>query len=286
MSIKIHPTAIIEGDVHLEEGVEIGPYTIIKGKIRIGRNTYIGSRVTIIHNVEIGENCEIHDGCIIGGPPQHLRDKGEKGKVIIGNNSILREYVTVNRGTDFDKQKTVIGNKVFIMAYCHIAHDCEVGDNVVMANAATLGGHVVVEPHAVLGGLSAVQQKCRIGAYAMLGGLSGANKDIPPYTIAVGTHAELQGINLRGLRKKGFSKEDIHMIRKVYELIFRTPNKTKEELISEAEHLYGHNSKVKYFLDFLKKSLKTPHGFAIEKLKPPIKTYKMSLRKPRSSEQG
>jgi len=205
---KIHPTALVEGNVELADGVEIGAFTVIKGNVKIGKNTKIGNRVTILHNVEIGENCEIHDGCVIGDEPQHLRDKGLHGKVVIGNNTILREYVTVNRGTDFDRKETRIGNNVFLMAYTHVAHDCIVGDNVIMANAATLGGHVVIENNVFLGGLSAVQQKCRVGAYAMVGGLSGVNKDVPPFTRAVGQHVELRGLNYIALKRAGLKSEE------------------------------------------------------------------------------
>jgi UDP-N-acetylglucosamine acyltransferase len=261
---KIHPTAIVSEEVELDEGVEIGAFSILRGKIRIGKNTKIGNRVSIFHNVEIGENCQIHDGCVIGDAPQHLRDRGLNGKVVIGNNTVLREYVTVNRGTDFDKGVTKIGNNVFLMAYSHVAHDCEVQDYVIMANAATLAGHVVVEHHAVLGGLAAVQQWRRVGAYAMVGGLSGVNKDVPPFTIAVGHHVELKGLNLVALKRNNFSDEDISLLKKVYKMLFGSSQPLKETL-KEVETLYGNNPHVKHLVEFIKEAISSGRGIAIDK---------------------
>ena len=261
---NIHPTAILEGDIELGEGVEIGAYTILKGNIKIGDGTKIGSRVSIYHNVEIGKNCEIHDGCVIGDAPQHLKDRGESGKVVIGDNTVLREFVTVNRGTGFDRRETRIGNNVFLMAYVHIAHDCVVGDNVIMANAATLGGHVVVENNVFMGGLSAVQQKCRVGAYAMVGGLSGVNRDVPPFTRAVGQHVDLKGLNFVALKRAGFPREEIMLLEKVYRFVFSGRKKLKEA-VEEALEKYGDNPKVAYFCEFILQSLESGRGVAVDK---------------------
>jgi UDP-N-acetylglucosamine acyltransferase len=261
---KIDPTAILEGNIELDEDVEIGPFSILKGNIKIGKGTKIGSRVSIYHNVEIGENCEIHDGCVIGDAPQHLRDRGEKGKVVIGNNTVLREYVTVNRGTDFDRGVTKIGNNVFLMAYCHVAHDCEVQDNVIMANAATLGGHVVVEHHSFIGGLAAVQQWCRIGAYAMVGGLSGVNKDVPPFTRGAGHHIELKGLNTVALKRNNFSREDINLLKKVYRMLF-SGKKPLREALKEVLDLYGDNPHVEYLVRFIKNSIESGRDVATDR---------------------
>jgi UDP-N-acetylglucosamine acyltransferase len=261
---KVHPTAIIEGNVVLGTDVEIGPYTLVKGNIKIGDGTKVGARVSLLHNVEIGKNCQIYDGAIIGGPPQHIRDSGEKGGVVIGDNTVIRECVTVNRGTDFDRKITEIGNNVFIMAYAHVAHDCVVGDNVIMANAATLGGHVVVERNVFLGGLSAVQQRCRVGEFAMIGGLSGVNKDVPPYTIAVGQHVELKGLNLVALKRGGVSKEDIRLLERVYRRVFTTNKKLTEE-IEDILKTYGDNPYVAHFCNFILESLKRGRGIPFDK---------------------
>jgi UDP-N-acetylglucosamine acyltransferase len=261
---KIHPTAIVSKEVQLDEGVEIGAFSILKGNIKIGKNTKIGNRVSILHNVEIGENCEIHDGCVIGDAPQHLRDRGLNGKVVIGNNTILREYVTVNRGTDFDKGITKVGNNVFLMAYSHVAHDCEVQDYVIMANAATLAGHVAIGHHAFIGGLAAIQQWCRVGAYAMVGGLSGVNKDVPPFTRAAGHHVELKGLNTVALKRNNFSGEEISLLKRVYKMLFGTPQPLREAL-KEVENLYGENPHVKYLVEFIKEAISSGRGIAIDK---------------------
>jgi UDP-N-acetylglucosamine acyltransferase len=261
---KIHPTAIVEGNVQLGEGVEIGPYSILKGDIKIGDNTKIGARVSIYHNVEIGRNCQIHDGAVIGNAPQHLRDEGTNGKVIIGDNTILREFVTVNRGTNFDKGITKIGNNCFLMAYCHVAHDCEVGDHVIMANAATMGGHSVIEHHAFIGGLAAIQQWCRVGAYAMVGGLSGVNKDVPPYTRAAGHHVELKGLNIVALKRNNFSPEDISLLKKAYRRLF-TSKKPVRQTLEEIKQELGNNPHVLYFVNFIEEAIKSGRGFAVDK---------------------
>ena len=199
---KVHPTAVLKGEVELGEGVEIGPYTIIEGKVKIGRGTRIGARVSIRGKVSIGEECKIYDGAIIGEEPQHLRYAGEESEVIVGNRVIIREYATIHRGTALDKLKTVVEDDVMLMAYAHVAHDCVVRRGVIMANCATLGGHVEVGEYAFIGGLSAVHQWARVGAYAMVGGLSGVSLDIPPYTRASGQHAHLYGINTIGLERR------------------------------------------------------------------------------------
>ncbi len=261
---KIHPTAILEGNIELADDVEIGAFAILKGNIKVGKGTKIGNRVSIYHNVEIGEYCEIHDGCVIGDAPQHLRDKGKNGKVVIGNNTVLREYVTVNRGTDFDKGVTKIGNNVFLMAYCHVAHDCEVQDNVIMANAATLGGHVVIERNAFIGGLAAVQQWCRVGAYAMVGGLSGVNKDVPPFTRGAGHHIELKGINTVALKRNNFSRSDINLLKKVYRILFGG-RKPLREALEEVSTLYGDNPHVRYLVSFIKTSIESGRDIATDK---------------------
>ena len=260
---EIHPTAILEGDIELSEDVEIGAYSVLKGRIRIGKGTKIGSRVSLYHNVEIGENCEIHDGCVIGDAPQHIRDRGEGGRVVIGDNTVLREYVTVNRGTDFDKGVTRIGNNVFLMAYSHVAHDCEVQDYVIMANAATLGGHVVIEHHAFIGGLAAVQQWCRVGAYAMVGGLSGVNKDVPPYMRAAGHHVEVKGLNVVALKRNNFSPEDIRLLKEVYKRLYLSEKLSKA--IEEIERLYGENPHVRHLVEFVREALRSGRGIAMDK---------------------
>jgi len=250
---KVHPTAVLKGEVELGEDVEIGPYTIIEGKVKIGRGTRIGARVSIRGKVSIGEECKIYDGAIIGEEPQHLRYAGEESEVIVGNRVIIREYATIHRGTALDKLKTVVEDDVMLMAYAHVAHDCVVRRGVIMANCATLGGHVEVGEYAFIGGLSAVHQWARVGAYAMVGGLSGVSLDIPPYTRASGQHAHLYGINTIGLERRGFSKEVITALKRVYRILFRS-SMLKSEAINLVLEEYGKYPEVVRLVEFIQSS--------------------------------
>jgi len=250
---KVHPTAVLKGEVELGEDVEIGPYTIIEGKVKIGKGTRIGARVSIRGKVSIGEECKIYDGAIIGEEPQHLRYAGEESEVIVGNRVIIREYATIHRGTALDKLKTVVEDDVMLMAYAHVAHDCVVRRGVIMANCATLGGHVEVGEYAFIGGLSAVHQWARVGAYAMVGGLSGVSLDIPPYTRASGQHAHLYGINTIGLERRGFSKEVITALKRVYRILFRS-SMLKSEAINLVLEEYGKYPEVVRLVEFIKAS--------------------------------
>ncbi|HIQ48452.1 MAG TPA: acyl-ACP--UDP-N-acetylglucosamine O-acyltransferase [Aquifex aeolicus] len=251
--MKLHDTVVIEGNVEIPEDVEIGAFTIISGNVKIGKGTKIGNRVTIKGNVVIGENCKIFDGAIIGEEPQHLKYKGEETSVEIGNNVIIREYVTIHRGTALDKGKTVVKDDVMLMAYSHVAHDCVVGKGVIMANCATLGGHVEVGDFAFIGGLSAVHQWARVGAYAMVGGLTGVSLDIPPFTVASGQHAKLYGINLIGLKRRNFPEDIIKAISKAYRIIFRSPLPREKALRVVLEEL-GDYKEVRMMVDFIKSS--------------------------------
>lgn len=250
---KVHPTAVLKGEVELGEDVEIGPYTIIEGKVKIGKGTRIGARVSIRGKVSIGEECKIYDGAIIGEEPQHLRYAGEESEVIVGNRVIIREYVTIHRGTALDKLKTVVEDDVMLMAYAHVAHDCVVRRGVIMANCATLGGHVEVGEYAFIGGLSAVHQWARVGAYAMVGGLSGVSLDIPPYTRASGQHAHLYGINTIGLERRGFSKEFITVLKRVYRTLFRS-SMLRSEAIRLVLEEYGKYPEVVRLVEFIQSS--------------------------------
>jgi len=250
---KVHPTTIIRGEVELGENVEVGPYTIIEGKVVVGEGTKIGARVSIKGKVSIGSNCRIHDGAIVGEEPQHLKYAGEESEVIVGNNVIIREYVTIHRGTAIDKMKTVIEDDVMLMAYSHVAHDCIVRRGVIMANCATLGGHVEVGEYAFIGGLSAVHQWARVGAYAMVGGLSGVSLDVPPYVRASGQHAHLYGINTIGLERRGFSKEAIAILKRAYRILFRS-GMLKEDAIALLLSEYGDHKEVRNLVEFIRTS--------------------------------
>lgn len=251
--MNVHKTAIIEGNIEIPEDVEIGAFTVISGNVKIGKGTRIGNRVTIKGNVKIGEGCRIFDGAVIGEEPQHLKYRGEETSVEIGNNVIIREYVTIHRGTALDKGVTIVKDDAMLMAYSHVAHDCVVGKGVIMANCATLGGHVEVGDYAFIGGLSAVHQWARVGAYAMVGGLTGVSLDVPPFTMASGQHAKLYGINVIGLKRHNFPPEKIKVLKKVYKILFMSPL-TKEKAIELVTKEFGDYEEVRKLVEFIKSS--------------------------------
>jgi UDP-N-acetylglucosamine acyltransferase len=249
----IHPTAIIDSSANIESDVEIGPYSVIGKDVNIESGTTIGAHVTIDPFVSIGPNCRIFHHAAIGAIPQSLKFDGEKTFVKIGQGTIIREFVTIHRGTGFGGGLTEIGEENFLMAYTHIAHDCILGKNVVLANNATLGGHIIIGDHATLGGLVAIHQFVRIGDYAFVGGKSAVVKDIPPYTIANGDRAHLYGLNSVGLKRHGFSKQTVSLLKKTYRIIFRiglTLNEAIERVGAEVEQI----PEVVEFIEFIKSS--------------------------------
>lgn len=227
---EIHKTAIISPKAEIDKEVVIGPYCIIGDNVKIGRGSRLINHVQIEGITEIGQNCTIFPFAMIGFPPQDLKYKGEPTGVRIGNNNIIREYVTIHRASVSGDGWTEIGDGNFIMAYVHIAHDCKIGNSVIMANLATLAGHVQVEDFAFIGGLVAVHQFTRIGAYAMIGGFSGVGQDVPPFTMASGPRAKLYGLNSVGLKRRGFSDETINILKKAYKILFRDKLQLKEAI--------------------------------------------------------
>ncbi len=251
--MKIHPSAVISPEARLGEGVEIGPYSIIGPDVSIGANTIIGSHVVIEEQTDIGENCRIYQFCSLGGSPQDLKFKGEKTRVIIGNNNTIREYVTINRATSADIGVTCMGDNNLVMSYCHIAHNCKLGSNIVMSGAAMLAGHIHIEDFAIIGGMSGVHQFTKIGCHSIIGGMSGVTKDIPPYVMAAGNHAHLFGLNIIGLKRRGFSDESITELKKAYKILFRSSLLLKDALLkvrSEIPEL----PEIKCMLDFIEGS--------------------------------
>ncbi|GAB4537050.1 MAG: acyl-ACP--UDP-N-acetylglucosamine O-acyltransferase [Thermodesulfovibrionia bacterium] len=249
---KIHLTAQIAKDAGLSEGVEIGPYCIIGEGVKIGRNTRLLSNVVIEH-AEIGDNCTIYPFTVIGLPPQDLKYKGERTQVKIGDNNIIREYTTIHRASVDGDGLTVIGNNNFLMAYVHIAHDCKIGNSTIMANATTLAGHVEVEDSVVIGGLVAVHQFTRIGAYAMVGGFSGVVQDIPPYTMASGNRARLYGLNTIGLKRNGFKDSTIRELKQAYRILFRS-KLTLKEAIDMVRREVRQSDEVRHLIEFIEKN--------------------------------
>ncbi|MCC6139047.1 MAG: acyl-ACP--UDP-N-acetylglucosamine O-acyltransferase [Nitrospira sp.] len=229
--MQIHATAIVHPGAKLAEDVAIGPFCLIGEHVSIGKGTKLLSHVTVDGWTEIGERNELHPFSSIGGPPQHLGYKGEPTKVVIGDDNILREYVTVNRATVQGGGLTSIGNKNFLMAYVHVAHDCRLGNHLILANAASLAGHITIGDHAIIGGLTGVHQFVRIGAYAMVGGCCGVVQDVPPFTRAAGGYrSKLYGLNSIGLRRHGFSGERISVLKKAYDLLFREGHRSAEAI--------------------------------------------------------
>jgi UDP-N-acetylglucosamine acyltransferase len=220
--MNIHPTAIVSPEAHLEEGVKIGPYSIIEADVNIGRNTIIEPHVIIRSRTDIGDGCRIFQFCSIGEVPQDLKYKGEETRVIIGHHNTIREYVTIHQATSSDIGVTVIGDHNLLMAYTHVAHNCKLGNHIVMANAANLAGHVHVEDFAIIGGLTGIHQFTRIGAHCIIGGASAVSKDIPPFVMASGNFAKLYGLNMIGLKRRGFKEEAISALKEAYKIIFRS----------------------------------------------------------------
>lgn len=220
--MDIHPTAIVDPKAELADDVVIGPYVVIGPHVRIGSGTSIGAHTVIDGWTEIGAHNRISSFVSIGFPPQDLKYKGGPTRLIIGNGNTIREYATIHRGTEHGGGVTRIGHHNLIMAYVHVAHDCILHNRVIMANAAMLAGHVVIEDDAVIGGLAAIHQFTRIGTHAYIGAKAGIKKDIPPYMLATGYPAKLYGPNLVGLKRKGFSKEAIQGLKKAYRIIFRS----------------------------------------------------------------
>jgi len=219
--MDIHPSSIVSPSAKISSGVKIGAYSHIGPHVSIGKDTEIAAHVVIEGNTIIGERNKISPFTTLGGPPQDLSYNGERTQLIIGNDNILREYVTINCASTKEEWKTEIGNKCYLMAYSHVAHDCRLGDEIVMANVTTLGGHVSVGDHATISGLVAVHQFVRIGGYSFLGGVSGITRDIPPYMKAANAKPKLYGININGLSRKGFSQEKIDGLKKAYQIIWR-----------------------------------------------------------------
>jgi UDP-N-acetylglucosamine acyltransferase len=215
----INKLASVSSDAKLGEGVEVGPFSTIYDDVIIGKNTKIGPNVTIYPGTRIGEGCEVFPGAVIGAVPQDLKFAGEETTVEIGNNTVIRECVTIHRGTT-DKWKTVVGNNCLIMGYVHIAHDCMIGNNVILANYVGLSGHVTIDDYAILEGKVASQQFMHIGAHAFIAGASLIRKNVPPFVRAAREPLCYAGINAVGLRRRNFSEDDIKLIENIYRILF------------------------------------------------------------------
>ena len=252
----IHKTAIIDSKANISENVKIGPYSIIGPNVEIGEGTIIQSHVNIIGQTKIGKNNIIYPFASIGNDPQDLKFQGEETKLEIGNNNKIREYVTINPGTKGGGGLTKVGNNCLFMVSAHIAHDCFVGDNVILANNVPLGGHAHIDDNAIIGGNSAVQQFTRVGKSAMIGGMCGVVRDIIPYGIAHGNRSVLQGLNLIGLRRKNIPNKEIMTLSDAYKEIFKNENLT--ENLSNLSNELKNNELVAEVIKFIEMDKKRP----------------------------
>jgi UDP-N-acetylglucosamine acyltransferase len=235
--MHIHPTAIVDSSCEISPAAEIGPYCTVGPQTTIGAGTILDSHVTVHGWTTVGDRCHFYSHSSIGTDPQDLKYKGEPTYLKIGNDNVIREFVSLNRGTKGGHGITVIGNHNFLMAYSHVAHDCIVGDNVIMANAATLAGHVTVGDHATVGAFSAVHQFCRVGPHAFIGGFSVITRDALPYIKTVGARneAKIYGINSLGLQRKGFSAQSMAELKQIYRIVFRSRMNTGDALAKAKE---------------------------------------------------
>lgn len=251
--MSIHPTAVVHPKARIDGGVSIGPYSVIGEHVTIGKETEIASHVLIEGWTTIGERNRIHSFSSIGTPPQDIGYKNDETYLIIGNDNVIRECATIHRATTKADRKTEIGNKNFLMAYSHVAHDCKLMNNIIMANSVALGGHIVIEDYSIVGGIVAVHQFVHIGAYSIIGGQSAVSQDIPPYVSAAGNRAKLYGLNLVGLKRRGFSDAVISTLKKVYKIIFRS-GLTQDEAIHKVLAEFPDSSEARTLVDFIRSS--------------------------------
>lgn len=260
-SAIIHSTAIIDDGATIGENSVIGPYCCVGSRVVIGNNVNLKSHVVIMEDTTIGDRCIIYPFASLGQKPQDLKYKGERSRLEIGQNTVIREYVTANIGTESGGMITKIGDNCLIMAYCHIAHDCLIGNNVILVNGVNLSGHVVVDDYAIIGGMSAVKQFTRIGKHAMIGGYTGVDRDIIPYGIVRSNRiTTIKGLNIIGLKRHGFSVDEIKEMMSAYREIFEDQNDSlkftdKVELVNKK---YNSNEHIKEIIDFINHPAKNP----------------------------
>lgn len=254
---NIHPSAIIDKDAIIGENVEIGPFAIIEANTKIGKGTKIKSSAIIRNHTELGEDCVVDSFAVIGGAPQDLSYRDEPTKLVIGDRCTMREYVTMSRGTPKGHGITIVGDDCYFMANSHVGHDCVVGNNVTMANSVALAGHVTVGERVILGGLSAVHQHCRVGRHAFVGGLAAVVGDVIPYGSVIGVHAHLAGLNIVGLKRRGFARTQIHEMRAAYRMLFSSEG-TMQERIDDVLARFSDSPEVMEIIDFVRMDASRP----------------------------
>jgi UDP-N-acetylglucosamine acyltransferase len=245
----VHPTAIVDKDAELAEDVRVGPFSIINHGAQIGAGCEIGSHALIDSGTIIGKNCKIHHGAVVGTLPQDLKFKGEKTFVEVGDRTVIREYATINRGTEY-RGKTVIGKDCFIMIYAHLAHDCLLGDHVILANSVNVGGHVEIGDWAIIGGVVPVHQFVKIGAHSIIGGGFRVQKDVCPYAMVAGYPLKTTGLNRVGLKRRGFPPKTLKILERTFRILFKSEWNTSqavEKIRAEVELI----PEVQNILDFI-----------------------------------
>lgn len=257
MSAKVHNMAVVDKTAELGANVEIGPFCVIGPHVKIGENSKLIAHVFIESYTELGKNNTVFPFAGLGGTPQDLSYKDDPTKLIIGDNNVIREHATLHRGTLRGRSVTTVGNDCLIMGNCHVAHDCDVGNNVIMAQTATIGGHVKVGDHAFLGGLSGVHQHGRVGRHAFVGACALMTTDLIPFGSAIGNHAHLGGLNVVGLKRRGFTREQIHDLRAAYRMLFAEEG-TFQERVEDCAELYAANPHVMEIVDFVRADAARP----------------------------
>jgi len=247
----IHATAIVEKGAQIGSNVTVGPFCHVGPQVTLGDGVSLISHVVVAGRTAIGAGTQIYPFAAVGLPPQALRFQGEPSELVIGKSCIIREHATLHPGTAFGRMKTEVGDQCLLMVGTHVAHDCVVGNHVVMANNATLGGHVQVGDYVTFGGLAAVHQHCRIGKHSMIGGLSGVENDVIPYGSVMGDRARLSGLNVIGLKRRGFNRDEIHLLRNAYLLLFAQEG-TLAERLSDVSELFNSNQTVMDIIDFIR----------------------------------
>ena len=251
MKVEVHPTAVVDDGAELGSEVTIGPFCVVGGDVQLGDGAVLRSHIVVGGHTEVGAKTEIYPFASIGLQPQDMKYKGEISRLVIGERNTIREHVTMNPGTEGGGLVTQIGNDCLFMIGAHVAHDCKIGDFVIMVNNATLAGHVVVGDYAMIGGLAAVHQFVRIGPHAMVGGMSGVENDVIPYGSTIGDRARLSGLNVVGLRRHDFSKEDIHQLRAAYRMLFAEEGALSER-IEDVARMFGDHPAVMDIVEFMR----------------------------------
>jgi len=249
---NIHPTAVVDSEARLGAGVKIGPHCLVGPQVILGDHTELVSHAVVTGHTTMGSGNRVFPFACIGQEPQDLKYHGEDSEVVIGNDNTFRENVTVNAGTEGGGMITRIGDRCLMMAYAHVAHDCILGNEVIMANCATLAGHVTVDDGVIIGGLAAIHQFLHIGKYSMIGGTAGVNKNIPPFCMVSGGYRPtLVGLNLIGLKRRGLSREQISQLKEIYRLVLQDTGK-RDERIEAAEQVAGEDVYARYMVEFIR----------------------------------